>query len=301
MLDAFCRLEEPEGGWEIIAVDNASTDQTAAIIGSYSTQLPIVLLKEPRLGKNYAINRGLSYVNGDLIIFTDDDVIPSENWLVQWRKCADAYPGYSVFGGVIMPYWLKEPDSWILDNVPLGVNYAITEPDRQEGEILPGLVWGPNMAIRKTVFDLGHRFDGTIGPKGKNYVMGGEAEFVWRLATAGYTPWFCKSAVVQHIIRGYQLEMKWIMGRAFRSGRSSYRREFVYQSPPLDYKAKPFKLFGLPPWMFLDLLVQYKNYWQSLFNGNKQKQFLAMWEIHYRKGYLYEAMIFGLTKAKNEA
>ncbi|MDO9047799.1 MAG: glycosyltransferase [Methylobacter sp.] len=286
MLDAFCRLEIPEDGWEIIVVDNASSDQSANIIKSYSDKLPINYLYEQKPGKNNALNLGLSYAKGDLIVFTDDDIIPQQDWLVQLVKCAHNHLDYSVFGGVIKPYWPREPEDWILNHVPLGVTYALTEDGRVEGEIFPGLVWGANMSIRRTVFDSGYYFDDTVGPNGKNYVMGSETEFTIRLGKAGYKSWFCKSAVVQHIIRDNQLEPEWIVNRAYRFGRNMYRQEYKYFDSKIPF------LFGIPRWMFAKLLQQYNCYVMALVQGDVTKKWVALWEIQFIKGYFYESRVF---------
>jgi len=285
MLSAFCQLIKPRQGWEIIAVDNASTDNTEVIINSFVYKLPITYLYEGRQGKNYALNSGLALVKGDLIVFTDDDIIPEQEWLIKLEKCMDFHPDYTIFGGVIKPCWPRQPDKWIINHVPLGVTYALTEEGREEGDVFPGLVWGPNMAIRREVFDAGHRFDTSVGPNGKNYVMGSETEFTIRLHKAGYKSWFCRDAVVQHIIRDYQLDSKWIIKRAYRFGRNMYRQESKLFNPEIPM------LFGVPRWRFAKLLQQYKFFIIYSLSGRKEKRLNAHWEIEFLKGYLYESLI----------
>lgn len=275
----------PEIGWEIIAVDNASTDNTANIIKSYIDKLPIRYLYEDKKGKNNALNSGVSLVKGNLIVFTDDDVIPESDWLVKLIGYANSCPDYAIFGGVIKPNWPRQPDKWILDYVPLGVTYAVTNEDLIAGEIPPGLVWGANMAIRRDVFEAGYRFDTSVGPNGKNYVMGSETEFTIRLHKLGYKSWFCKEAVVHHIIRDYQLNPEWIIKRAYRFGRSVYRQEYRSFNPKIPI------LFGIPRWMFSKLLQQYKHLIIYSFLGKWDERLNVRWEIEFFKGYFYESLI----------
>src|SRR5277367_3031437 len=82
MLDALERLKTPAGGWKVVAIDNASTDNTAALLQERRARLPLTVLAEARRGKNYGLNTGLSVVEGDLVVLTDDDVVPREDWLV---------------------------------------------------------------------------------------------------------------------------------------------------------------------------------------------------------------------------
>jgi len=283
-LKAFCNLTIPEIEWEIIVVDNASTDNTANIIKSYIDKLPICYLYEDKKGKNNALNSGVSLAKGNLIVFTDDDVIPEQEWLVKLASCANLHADYTIFGGVIKPNWPRQPDKWILDHVPLGVTYAITNEDLIEGEVHPGLVWGVNMAIRRDVFEAGYRFDASVGPNGKNYVMGSETEFTIRLHKLGYKSWFCKEAVVYHIIRDYQLDPEWIIKRAYRFGRNMYRQEYRSFNPKIPI------LFGIPRWMFSKLLQQYKYLAIYSFLGKWDEQLNVRWEIEFIKGYFYESL-----------
>lgn len=283
-LKAFCNLTVPEIGWEIIVVDNASTDNTANIIKSYIDKLPIRYLYEDKKGKNNALNSGVSLAKGNLIVFTDDDVIPEQEWLVKLASCANLHADYTIFGGVIKPNWPRQPDKWIIDHVPLGATYAITKENLEEGDISPGSVWGPNMAIRREVFDAGHRFDTSVGPNGKkNYAMGSETEFTIRLHKVGYKSWFCRDAVVQHIIRDYQLDPKWIVERAYRLGRSMYRQKSATYNPNIPL------LFGVPRWMFRKLIDEYFKYSFAFLTRNRIASFYASWEISFILGYFSES------------
>jgi glycosyltransferase involved in cell wall biosynthesis len=225
VLDAFCQLQAPPTGWKLIVVDNGSTDGTPQVLASFANRLPLTFLFEPRLGKNFALNTGLDSSQGDLIVFTDDDVFPNPDWLIRLREAADAQPTYSIFGGPILPRWEVPPPRWIrtLDLAPI---FAITPTDLQAGELPPHRatqVFGPNMAILASVFASGMRFDTSIGPQGESYAMGSETELVLRLARKGHKGWHVPDAVVEHFIRKEQLETSWVMRRAIRMGRG-YRR-----------------------------------------------------------------------------
>jgi len=225
-LEALSQLQEPRGGWRLIAVDNGSTDTTASILAQYRARLPLTCLFEPTLGKNHALNRGLQHLEGDLAVFTDDDVIPDPDWLVRIKACADAHPEYDVIGGAILPVWPRQPPEWILESVPLGQVFGASNPSQTAGEISPHLVWGANMTVRMRVFRDGFQFDTRFGPNGTTrYVTGSETQFALRVAEAGYRFWFCPAIRVGHIIREEQFELRSILQRAFRSGRLQVRLE----------------------------------------------------------------------------
>src|ERR1700730_805473 len=105
VLNAYCKLESPYDGWELIIVDNGSTDNTEEIVHASQSCLPLTYVFEPRLGKAVAQNTGLSRINGDLVVMTDDDALPRPDWLVQMGLAADSEPPYCSFRGTIIRRW----------------------------------------------------------------------------------------------------------------------------------------------------------------------------------------------------
>ena len=225
VLEAYCGLQTPSGGWKLVIVDNGSTDNTGDVVSDFRGRLPIQRLVEPKLGKNAALNTGLSSCEGDLVVFTDDDTFPHADWLARLRDAAETHPEHSMFGGAIAPRWALPPPDWI-DWVDWGPTFTITPEWLSESELSSSsITWisGPNMAIRKAIFDSGIRFDESIGPRGLDYPMGSETELILRLSRNGHKGWFVPKAVVEHFIREEQLSKQWVLRRAVRWGRGSYR------------------------------------------------------------------------------
>jgi L-malate glycosyltransferase len=231
VLKAYGGLEFPEGGWALIIVDNGSTDETRRILDAFVGRLPLTVLHEARRGQNFARNAALDAVHGDLVVFSDDDAIPEHRWLAELRRAADAHPDFSIFGGTILPRWESPPEPWILRSVPLGAGFALTDPEWGEGPIRPSWVFSPNMAIRSEVFAAGHRFDEKFGPQEGSYPMGSETELTQRLYRTGLRAWHVKTAVVEHVIRPYQLTPGWLLSRAVRFGRGQYRLSMLHRPP----------------------------------------------------------------------
>lgn len=219
VLESFTGLTTPEGGWKLLVIDNGSTDDTPALLHGYTGRLPLTVLTEPRAGKNRALNTALPHFEGELIVLTDDDVLPQADWLVQLQRAARAHPDASLFGGTVLPHWSHPRPAWLTEAaVPFSVLYA--QQKREAGSCSYDAIFGPNMAVRGSVFTAGHRFSETVGPDEtrRMYAMGGETEFLRRMDAAGYTGWFVPEAVVGHIIRPEQLDENWILQRAYRYG-----------------------------------------------------------------------------------
>src|SRR6185295_20067875 len=75
-------LTVPPGlAWELIIVDNGSSDDTSEVVDRYGQDLPIRLVREERAGLSIARNRGVAEARGRYICWTDDDVIIDRGWL----------------------------------------------------------------------------------------------------------------------------------------------------------------------------------------------------------------------------
>lgn len=283
MLESLARLDEPDGGWALIAVDNGSIDETPAILELFEKRLPLQVLHQPNRGKNAALNLAIQHLRGDLVVFTDDDVIPRQDWLVHMHAAAAAQPDFTILGGRVEPIWPIEPPDWFFRVVPLAITFAITPEDLSDGPTFPALVFGPNMAIRRQVFDAGHRFDESIGPQPGQYCMGSETEFATRLSRHGYKAWHCSASRVRHIIRPYQMDPESILARANRSGRGTYRIERDQLPPGMPM------LFGLPRWRVRRLLEETAEFMIAKVNGDFERCFSAQWHLQSFFGYLSEA------------
>ena len=280
VLESFCRLEEPPSGWKLVVVDNGSTDATPRVLSSFHGRLPLQAAHEPQPGKNSALNAGLRLLQGDLAVFTDDDVFPHADWLVHLRRAADAHPAHSIFGGVVVPRWEIPPPRWV-GWVDMGPIFTISPPWIREGELPPDLiplVFGPNMAVRSDVFRSGTRFDPSIGPCGSSYAMGSETELLLRLARQGHRAWHVSGAVTEHFVRAEQLERDWILRRALRWGRGNQRLW-----PATHY------WFGIPRHVFRDLPMEGLAMAAAWVARRERDLFRSHWQFNFLLGHALES------------
>lgn len=287
VLEGYCRLQVPRQAWQLLVVENGSSDGTGELVAGYQDRLPLHLLRSPHPGKNAALNLAVEWAlrhdGGEgLYIFSDDDATPAPDWLVQWEDCVAAHPGYAVFGGAIQPDWAEAPPEWLPRLVPTGLTFGLTAPDLPDGPVFPGLVWGANMAVRRAVFAAGYRYDTAIGPNGCAYAMGGETELTRRLALAGYPAWFCPKARVGHYIRRHQLTAAYVLDKAWRFGRGKYRQDRPGTFP---------EWYGVPRWMLMRYTLECLGYLRALLTGAGDRLFRRRWELAYLRGYFAEARL----------
>lgn len=279
-LSALARLETPSGGWRLIIVDNGSTDATPAIISSFAGLLPLHILRLPQPGKSSALNLGLDHCEGDLVVFTDDDVIPNRDWLAAYRAAADAQPDVDVFGGPIKPHWSVVPPDYVLRHVPVGATYGVSDPSLVEGPLPWDIVWGANMAVRGNVAAI-HRFDPALGPYGRHYRSGEDNEYVLRLVRLGHRTWHVPAAGVAHIIGDHQANRSWLLSRAASLGRAVYYERLSEQ--PRRH------VFRIPVFAVRGLAGQVLRLGYALARWNNARMFAAEWNMAFLLGHILEA------------
>lgn len=291
-LAAMAELEPPNGGWKLVVVNNASTDDTESQILKFQGRLPLDYVVEPRLGKPNAMNAALKRAEGDFVVMTDDDVLPDRNWLVEWRRVADSYPEITVFGGAITPEFEAPPPRWL----PVGdysMFFAAT-PDRAEGEIPPDDVFGahcdvfgPNLAVRRAAIDDQAMFDRGFfaGPHG---LMGEDTDFVRRLAARGYKVGFAPKARVRHIVQQQQTTWRWILRRCYRHGkytRAMSGKNYTRSSSSSASRNRPF-----PKWLFQRLAKRSLALPIAILSFNSQRVFRQLKLVAYDLGSIKQAL-----------
>ncbi len=193
--------------WELIVVDNNSSDETRAVVGAASpprSALPLRYLSEPRPGQSAARNRGIAESKAELLAFTDDDVDVDARWLAALGGAAERHPRASFFGGRILPRWEQPAPAWIiahsatlLSGVTMHLDLGdaereFTDPARPYG------VYGANMMFRRSVFAGDLRFREDLGLKPGETTRREESEFIRDLLTAGQTGVYVPDAIVHH-------------------------------------------------------------------------------------------------------
>jgi glycosyltransferase involved in cell wall biosynthesis len=296
VLTAYQSVEAPPGGWKLVVIDNGSTDTSREILTRFQRHLPLTHIVELSPGKNAALNAGLSLVEGDLVVLTDDDALPRPDWLVRLREAADQHGAFAIFGGTVTPRWETNPPNWILDWVPLGPTYTVSDPNLHAGPVEGYYIFGPNMAVRTRLFEAGLQFDPLIGPsRSPTYAMGSETEFVLRALSHGERAWFVPLAVVEHVVSAFQMQFSWIIRRSARFGRGQCRLRRRFPSGPdivwgLRHPelATP-RFFGVPSVLIYQIIRKVGSVILALLLFSRRRLFRSAWALGYLYGYSREA------------
>jgi glycosyltransferase involved in cell wall biosynthesis len=212
--------------WEVLVVDNNSSDRTHEITQSFSELFPgrVRYLFEPRPGKSNALNAGIKNAKGDILAFTDDDVIVEPTWL-QNLTAALQDAAWAGSAGRTLPERDFSPPSWIPRKglyalAPLAVFDRGTEPFQ-----LTETPYGNNMAYRKSILEKYGGFRTDLGPRaGSSDAQKSEdSEFGIRLLEAGERLRYEPSAVLYHSVPQGRVQKSYFLEWWFDKSRSDIR------------------------------------------------------------------------------
>ena len=189
-LESFKAVEVPVGLQpELLVVDNGSTDHTAEVVRRHSAaKIPARYFLESSLGQSRARNTGMGACRGDVILFTDDDVVPQPNWLEHMVAPLVREECHGVVGRIELAKELCRAWMTPLHKIYLAV-YEGPGPDS------PQLI-GACMGFHRSVLDRVPAFDVELGPGASGYHD--ECLFSWQLAAAGFRIDYAPEARVTH-------------------------------------------------------------------------------------------------------
>jgi glucosyl-dolichyl phosphate glucuronosyltransferase len=237
--------------WEILVVDNNSSDQTRAVVRDISGRHPgrFRYLFEPQPGKSHALNSGVREARGKILAFTDDDVKVEPTWL-QNLTAGLHNCDWAGSGGKIDPEWSSPPPRWLPTPGPHALA-PLTVFDRGlKAGPLPENPYGANMAFRKEMFERYGGFRTDLGPLpgSQNPQKNEDSQFGSRLLAAGEKLRYEPSAVVYHPVQEHRIKKQYFLSWWFDKGRSDIRSYGV--RPGTKYFAS-----GIPLYMFRGLAV----------------------------------------------
>jgi glycosyltransferase involved in cell wall biosynthesis len=249
---------------EIVVVDNNSSDETAAVVqrGAARGRWPVRYAMERRQGKSYALNRGLTIARGEILALTDDDVLPSEDWLVRIVDRFRAGDIVFVFGKVL-PRWEVPPPPEMLSTRardvwgPLALVDYGDDPTTYDAASFAEkrLPIGANLAVRRDALERigGWRTD--LGKVDNSLIAGEDHELCVRLFRAGlYAGLYDPTVVVKHFVPASRLTRRYFRRWFYWHGRTMARMAgAIYLD--LDLARVPY-VGGVPRFLYREFLVQ---------------------------------------------
>lgn len=237
-LESFIELNTKDLTHTITVVDNNSSDATEEVCREFMGKLPLEYLFQRKAGKNKALNLAIRTIElGDVIVFTDDDVNPDNNWLQTVRDSVESHPTYLVFGGPVHLIWPEGVPHWCktLEKVIYAQHtYGPKNVQYEEGSF----PIGPNFWVRSEIFTKHHfSYNESIGPipDKKKRAMGSETTFLKNIEQEGFKMMHIAQSSVGHYVTSDQTTPSYIRNRARTHGR------FIARTQPNFDNLKTYK------------------------------------------------------------
>lgn len=259
-LQSFLQVVTPPGfHWEVLIIDNHSTDETRFVCQSFLAEHPerFRYRYEPRPGKSYALNSGIRDARGELLAFTDDDVLVTPNYLQGILSTFTNYPADAAQGRIILdcdgelPNWMGRRQlefmSWC--------DYGDAVQDWTHRTM-----YGTNMVVRTQAARAVGGFSLELGA-GTVVGFAEDTEFSFRLRKAGYRFIYAPQILVRHQLPKNRLTRSFFRTRFYRRGRS----QAYYVSLP----DVPLWRFGLYSMKYA-LLKEAEAFWHRVANRHAE-------------------------------
>jgi glycosyltransferase involved in cell wall biosynthesis len=219
VLNAVKLQRFPAESWELLLIDNGSTDPLAASF-DLSTQLCRARhLREEDVGLTPARVRGIREAEGELLIFADDDNILHPDYLERAWDVASRYQHVGVFGaGTLEPEFETEPSRQVLSRVSLlairTAPVAMWSNNLQDASCIP---WGAGLCVRR---DIAKQYVGLIEQlrsvevldrRGEQLFSGGDDLFSWVAIAHGYGFGIFPELCVLHLIDKRRLDPQYLV------------------------------------------------------------------------------------------
>ena len=245
-LNALCRQQAAPGcDWEVLVVDNNSKDHTRSVVEAAQSGWPrLSYTFEKSQGLSHARNHGIACARGEIILFTDDDVLPEPDWLATTLAGLAEYQA-DACGGFIAPIWETPPPPWLTERFH---GFLAIRTDRSDDYLMSvssQTPFGANMAFRRHVFDRVGLFDTNRGRKGAVLASGEDGEMFDRILAAGMTVVYLGRSRVHHKVESFRLTKRYFRRWRFQTSRN------LAQSRGVEGRRR---LFNVPLYVFPQLL-----------------------------------------------
>jgi glycosyltransferase involved in cell wall biosynthesis len=243
--------------WEVLVVDNNSSDDTAATVEHLQAEHPIRLRYafEPKQGLSNARNCGIRESAGTHVIFIDDDILATPRWLRSYAQTFAEHDCDAAGGRILvesparLPAWIRPEMMGFLGQQDFG-----DEPCELDG--VDRYPFGGNMAFHRRALARVGDFDPNLGRKGTGasadeLFKGEETAYFRALVAGGGRIRYAPGAEVTHRILPYQLKRRFFLTIHYNEGYQAARR-----APPAEGRT----LLGAPFYLYSQTLRAFGRY-----------------------------------------
>ena len=198
--------------YEVIVVDNNSTDNTLALLEAYRLEHPhyhFSYYTEPGQGVAYTRNRCAREAKGEIVAYLDDDSEAQPGWLAGIAAFFDQHPDVYSLGGKIIPYFLTTTPDWY-SRYFFGLVGAFDQGPEVKQLTKERYPCGANMAFRKKVFSETGYFNTALGRSGRSLMANEEKDIYKRILAAGHNVYYLPYMQVLHAVEANKFDKDYV-------------------------------------------------------------------------------------------
>jgi glycosyltransferase involved in cell wall biosynthesis len=282
-LDRLLNQQGAGASYEVIVVDNNSTDRTRQVVESLIAlgHSNLHYLFEPEQGVSHARNAGIQRARAPIIAFADDDVVVAQDWIESIKREFDAHPMADCIGGKVLPEWKSEPPAWLTREhwSPLALQDYGDEPFYVNVQS-PLCLVSANVSFRREVFSR----IGPFAPELQRVKDGigsmEDLELLTRFWRAGGKSLYVPSLIVTTEVplarttRNYH--------RRWHQGHGHFYA--VMRSPEFERSSKR-ALFGVPVHCYRQAIMDAANWIKCSMTGKPDRAFFYETRLRFFKGF----------------
>ena len=219
--------------YEIIVVDNRSTDSTKEVVEQFIEKGNIRYIYESNLGLSFARNTGWRNARGDYVAYLDDDAIACPVWLDRILQVFETViPRPGCIGGRVEPIWESCRPAWLSDWLLHGLAIIDwSETPRVLNNISMEWLVSANIAFPVEVLERFGGFHLGLGRVGKHLLSGDEILLEKQILKAGYSCFYHPEIAVKHHIPKSRLRKDWFIRRYYWQGISDAVMQLLEDAP----------------------------------------------------------------------
>lgn len=207
--------------FEVIIVDNNSTDSTKDICKKFIDRDDWNYFFEKSQGLSFARNRGIKEAKGEILAFLDDDAIANSNWIANIYSFFKNHPNADVLAGRVRLIEEKPIPTWVSKEMATITFAQLDYSDKTEIMPYPSGPVGANAIYRRKVFtDHNIRFPTNLGRVGNKLLSGEESEVLYHIHRAGLHVYYSPEVEVKHHASKDRIAFKYVLKRLYWEGRS---------------------------------------------------------------------------------
>lgn len=260
-LEKFLSQQSSGMDYEILVVDNNSTDETRQVVQSFvERDHHFRYVFEKQQGLSYARNAGIAAARSDLIVFCDDDVEVSPDWVQKNYEASVRFPDADYIGGRVLPIWSGPVPRWVRQTM---APFALSDLGDDPLVVFPGkphCLVGASLGVRRRAFDKAGLF--SIRTQRVKNSIGSTEDFDWQMKVweyGGYGVYVpdivCETEVpLDRLSKAYH--------RRWHLGHGKYNA--IGQRPQWE---SPRRLLGVPIFMYRQTLQAALQFASLLFRG----------------------------------